>query len=160
MRRFNSVQIRHLMIHKNQVIMLDGNFFDRFLSALRGVDLQLQRFQQSVRDGQVYGIVVYNQYLGFRRDKFVILVHYVVVIAIDVLMIKYHREIQRIYRFFQNQQIRKKMTETGVIKIQKQYSRKVRMILNKRFCRIRIIGFINKKKLCRSLFQTAQVIFT
>ena len=67
--RFHTVYFRHHMIHKNKVVCVAGDFFNGILGTARRINLHLQRFQQSGGNGQVHGIVIYNQYRRFRCGK-------------------------------------------------------------------------------------------
>ena len=80
MRGFHSVQFRHHMVHKHNIIMAFGNLIHSRLAAERRVNLHFQRLQQPLGHSKVDSIIIHNQYFRFRRHKFKGLIHLIVIV--------------------------------------------------------------------------------
>jgi hypothetical protein len=65
-RRFETVEFGHLAVHQDEIEALLGGHLDRLQSVLGKGDLQAERFQESLRDQLVDGVVFDQQHLSLQ----------------------------------------------------------------------------------------------
>ena len=67
--RLDTVLVRHQVIHQNEIIALFCTHFQTADAVLRGIDLYLCLLEQRFDNLTVHRIVVYDEHMGIRRGK-------------------------------------------------------------------------------------------
>ena len=89
MRGLHSVQFRHHMIHKNNVVMKSGYFIHSRFSARYRINFHLQRLHNAFRHSQIHRVIIHDQNIGIGSYKIKFLFIRIVV-KMEFLPVQYH----------------------------------------------------------------------
>ena len=130
--RFHSVQLRHHMVHKNNIVVKFSDFINGFFSACRRINVHFQRPQQSFRHGQIDRVIVHNQNLRIGGNEIVFASFPVIIVELGIFFIQYHGGRQRKKRLFHNMQIFHLILDR-IQKLNEKNGRNLRIFFDKSF---------------------------